>query len=446
MDDINKGAKVRPAAEFVPAPEAVQGSGPAWEGQPLSRAVVGCQESAEDRSVPLLPSIENSHERLLAAAETARDPTRAGVLNRNSTELEGLNETGCEGKDTSGRLRCPSSNGSDVATLSPRGVSSSAENNSTGQVFDHSCFNGNRKAGRPGVTNTLSGSPKAGSTVGVDASITAQLVEGRAASVCGGLQHTDAVCDTEPNINPDRDTPEDKSVTDAAAEQRSGQGGDIDDFQELLQAAMRQSDAERAHDRKSARSLRRCQQSSPRQQGPVDQPSISTPEAKQLATTTPNNRTSDCGQDECRQGGTARVPNDITSESIESSLPSALTPAPELNAGERQWVRYLSPEGYAYLYDEVTGDSEWVMSGDEEGQSPQAQEPAGTTTRGAGHGELGSTGDVFDDQDGQTDLHGTASIKTAQERDPIACAAEGDSVGTCEVSQWSQDTSGPDAR
>ncbi|CAN0394077.1 unnamed protein product, partial [Pylaiella littoralis] len=79
--------------------------------------------------------------------------------------------------------------------------------------------------------------------------------------------------------------------------------------------------------------------------------------------------------------------------------------------------------------------------------SPQTQEYADTctSTREAEHGGLGSIEDAFGDRDGQTDLHSTASTKMEQQN-PTACNTEGESVDTCEELQWSQDTSGPDAR
>lgn len=451
MEDINETKVLYPVVECVPAPEAIQGNGPAWEGQVLSRAedhaVVGFQEPAEFRSksVLLLPTSGLSER--LPSARTARDPTTKCTLSDSSAKREGLNETGYNEKDEGSRLRCLSSHGTDAATLSPPLSPSNVENNSTTPMCDHSCFNGNRNAGGPEDANTLSGSPKAGYTTRVDASITDQLEEGCAASACENLQHTDADCDTDLSINnPDRDTGEDESAKHAASEQSLRRDGGIDDFQAVLQAAMRQSDAQRAQDRKSARGVRRFQQASPRQNSPVRQPGIGTPKSIKLETTASNNITSDCcGQDEYRQSDSAYVSNDSSGEDIESSRPSALTPGRELNNVKRQWIRYLSPEGYAYLYDEATGDSKWVLSREEEELSPHAQEPADATTNGVGHGGLGITGDGFGDQDEQKGLHGTASIKT-EERDPTAYTAEGESVDTCEVSQWSQETSGPDAR
>lgn len=392
MENINESTKICPVADFVPAPEAVQGGGPAWEGLPSGAA-------ERSNAVSPLQTIEPNHERLPPSGpDTPRFPTaQEDLLNGSPGELKGtLNKTCCEENGEGGSLRCPSSN----------------ENDATG------------------------------------ASLTAQLEEGRAISACKDLQQNDADCATDPNISsPDRNPGEDKPATHAAGEQSSAPDVGIDDFQALLQAAMRQSDAQRAQDRNSARSHRRLQQASPRQNSPVQrQPDTSTPETIQSETTTSSNATSDCGQEEHKQSDPVCVPTDINSGGIESrSRFPVLTPASEGNNGEHQWVRYLSPEGYAYLYDEVTGDSKWVMSEEEEKLSLPPQEPTATTAREAEHGGQGSTGDGLSHQDGQTDLHCTAIMKT-EERETTAYAAEGDSVDTCEVSQWSQDTSGPDAR
>lgn len=404
MQNINGRTKVCPAADLLPAPEAVQGSGPVWEGLPsrvAERAVVGGQGPVEFRSksIPPLPTIEPDHENLPSVPDTLRNPTaKENLLNGSPGELVTSNETGYEEKGTGDSLRCPSSNENDV----------------TG------------------------------------ASLTAQLEDGQAISACRDLQLKDTdCCDTDSNINsPDRNAGEDKPAAHAAGKQSLRPDVGIDDFQALLQAAMRQSDAQRAHDRKSARGLRRFQQASPRQNSPVQrQPDLNTPGEIQSDTTTSSNGTSDCGQEEQEQTDpTSSVATDITSEDIEScSRLPVLAPTPEFNNGDHHWVRYLSPEGYPYLYDEVTGDSKWVMSDEEEELSLQPQEPTGTTARGEEHGGLRCTGDRLSDQDGQTNLPGTAIMKT-EERDPTAYAAEGDSVDTCEVSQWSQDTSGPDAR
>ena len=147
--------------------------------------------------------------------------------------------------------------------------------------------------------------------------------------------------------------------------------------------------------------------------------------------------------------------NHVAVESTDSgSSPSALTPTPQPDgvktvAVERQWVRYLSPEGFPYLYNEVTGESEWVVSGEGEPQSPQTEEPTGHTEGGAMHWEPGDTRHEFDKQEGHRDLLRTTSMETG-EMGSAAYRAEGESADTCEVPHWSrdssQDTSGPDAR
>eukprot|EP00752_Nemacystus_decipiens_P011913 g10564.t1 len=132
--------------------------------------------------------------------------------------------------------------------------------------------------------------------------------------------------------------------------------------------------------------------------------------------------------------------NDVA---VESTAPGSDVVEPVVV--ESQWVRYLSPEGYPYLYDEVTGESVWVVSGEDEAQSPQTEEPSGDTTDGREHWTQGDARQTLGERDGHKDLLGTARMEEG-ERSTTVHPAEGESVGTCEVSQWSQDTSGPDAR
>lgn len=398
MSDIKEeSTREIPEGELAPAP--TQCTGPAWEGEPLSdrivegHAVAGCQESAEFS--------DKRATRLLPGAETSGDPTGSvGVL------------TG--------------------SLLESRGVYPSANNIST-DLVNQSCLNPVQNAGdNGGVTTPLSGPPEIRCMDEVDDSTAAaQYAEEGTATPCGGLKHTDDH-NIEQTINQDHATP------------------GMDGFQELLLAAMRQSDAERAQDRESARNFRRFRQPSPleQQEGIVHPPIVSTPAKTQPPTAT-SSSASDRGEVECIRGDSVCIANDVTVESADPSSASlALTPPSKPDAVkpgvvERQWVRYLSPEGYAYLYDEVTGESEWVVSGEEETQpqSPQTED----ATSGAMNGDSENTGHVFGEQDRRKDLLVTACIETG-ERSAIAHPVEGESVGTCEASPWSQDTSDPDAR
>ncbi|CAM9812249.1 unnamed protein product, partial [Ectocarpus sp. 12 AP-2014] len=138
---------------------------------------------------------------------------------------------------------------------------------------------------------------------------------------------------------------------------------------------------------------------------------------------------------------------------IDPRLPLTFPPFPEPKVVARQWVRYVSPEGYPYLYDEVTGDSEWVVSDEGEGiieeneqQASVAQAPTGVTNGGAAQGEPGNRGADLSAGEKEAGPDGTASTKMGGQGLKTFTSAENDSVGTCEVSQWSQDTSDPDAR
>lgn len=303
------------------------------------------------------------------------------------------------------------------------------------------CLNAFQNTGGNGGIITLSGPTGTRCLTAVDASTAAaQSAEEGTATPCGGSEHTDDH-DVEQNINLNLATPDDNL----------GQGS-LDGFQELLQAAMQQSDAERAQDRESARNFRRVRQPSSleQQHGPANQPIVSTPAEIQPPITT-RSSASDHGEAECISAGSVHIANNATNESTDSrSLSSAVVPTLEFDLVApvvvgRRWVRYLSPEGYAYLYDEVTGESEWAVSGEEAAQSPQTEEPTRDTTSGAMQGEMVDTGHVFGEQDGHKDLLGIDCTRT-QERNTTVYPAKDESVGTCEVSQWSRDISGPDAR
>lgn len=368
----------------------IQGNGPAWEEKSLcdnvveDRAVAGCQGSAEF-------SDENA-KRLPPGGGASRDPT-------SSTER---------------REESPSVNNTSICLV-------------------------DQNDGDNGAT-TLPAPPETRCVAEADdPTAAAQSTEEETATPCGGLEHTDDD-DVEKSISPGHATPEQKGPD------------SFDGFQELLQAAMRQSDAERAHDRESARNFRRIRQPSPlgQKHRPVDRPIISTPTETQRPPTT-RSSASDRSGAECIPADSARTANDVAVDSTNSSSSSpALVHTPEPDAlkpvvVERQWVRYLSPDGYPYLYDEMTGESEWVGFDEEEAQAPQNEEPIRDATSNAMHAEPGTTGRVLDEQDGHKDLVAPACTETG-EKNTLVYPAEGESVGTCEVSQWSQDTSGPDAR
>lgn len=395
--DVMESTRKPPAGELTPAP--TQGKGRAWEKEPLftrvveDRAAAVSQESAE--------LSDKSAKRLLPGAEAPRAP---------ASSIEVVNDY-----------------------LEPRKVSSpSTKSTSTGLVDQFRLGTITNAGDEEGITTLRP----------PEISCTTQSAEEGIVTPCGGLGRTD-----------DRDVDQYIDQNDATSEQSLEQGS-LAGFQELLQAAMRQSDAERAQDRESARNFRRIRQAPPLEQlqVPVDQPITSTSAETQKPTTTScsaNVRS----EAECIPADSTGVGSDVAVESADlpsSSLALAATPQPDVAQPvvvERQWVRYLSPEGYPYLYDEVTGESEWAASGEWGGQSPQTEEPTrdATTTSGEVHGEPGDTSHAFGEQDESKDLHDTACIE-AGERSTMAYPAEGESVDTCEVSQWSQDTSGPDAR
>lgn len=405
MISIEESARKSPPGELTPAP--AQGNGPAWEGKILSDGAV------EGRAAEWCPkSVKLSDKRAkspLPGAEASRYPT---------SSIDMLNDS-----------------------LEPRGVSSppfSSTNDASADLVGQS-------AGDEGGITSFAGLPETNcmATAVEGSTAAAQSLDERAAP-CKDVAVTDGH-DVEKNIHPDNAPPELKL----------GQSSS-DGFHELLQAAMRQSDAERAQDRESARNFRRGRQSSPleQQQKPVDQPVICTAAEPRPPTAT-GSGASVRSKVDCIPAGSVSSGNDAAVEGSNSDQsPSALVPTPQRDVAKpavvrRQWVRYLSPEGYPYLYDEVTGDSEWDVSGEEEARSPRPQEPTGEATGdtfgGGMHGEPGDTRHALGERDARKDLLDTACVETGETGTTVH-PAEGESVGTCEVSQWSGDTSGPDAR
>ncbi len=375
----------QPAEDSATAP--IQGNGPAWEGQPLrgedsTAAVAACEGPADSHQQQ-----HTIQERLPSGCHGSADPTGGGKFIAHG--------------------------GSDVPTSSPPGAVDFLAKSSADKIKPGGSYALSGPQDDVVVTNTNDGGGGDDETAA-----TSQSVGEGPPLVCGGVGLTH-VRDIDLTINSGLITSEEKLPSHAHA----GQDSDVDHFQKLLQAAIRQSDAERAQDRESARSFQRVQRPSPleRSNSPEVQPCTSTPCVEE---TTPSCDVSDRG-------------NDDNIESIDSGLLSpAPSPAAEPSVVERNWVKYFSPEGYAYLYDEMTGDSEWVVTSEDENQSPDA-------SGGAAFVEPGISAD--DEQDGQANRQGTATNETGG-RGIKGHTAEGESVGTCEVSQWSQQTPGPDSR
>lgn len=226
--------------------------------------------------------------------------------------------------------------------------------------------------------------------------------------------------------------------------EQASQGEHIGEFHALLREAMQQSDAELAAEKESACTFKRqlslpafIEHSRPHQCG-------SPPEALQSATSTPN-IAEDCYLKDCGSGGTDCV---SSAAHMDAPLPASAAPVSLSETTQGKWVRYVSPEGYAYLYNEVTGSSQWADPSEEElHQAHKAVHTAADTGVGTGRGAVNNMAEAekADVNDEDTGVVGTGSLDTDRE-ERANVAEEGGSAHTIEASQTSQDTSDPDAR
>lgn len=242
-----------------------------------------------------------------------------------------------------------------------------------------------------------------------------------------------------------------------------------EDFHGLIEAAMRKSDAERSADKEAVRAFRALQPTAPFQQtdphpASRNNPS-STPKQQVSPVVSPTKpaallhpetlATSSSARDRCDGSGHERggiepvvVGSAATAIVEAASTDVSSTPAlhpigePTTPLSEERWVRYVSPEGYPYLYNAVTGDSQWVVveSEEEEEGACDTIEVASGSAAGKWYDEQGR---VCNNQKGRADVNGgvgTANKGTGKAMD------EAESVDTCAVSQSSQGASGTDFR
>lgn len=184
------------------------------------------------------------------------------------------------------------------------------------------------------------------------------------------------------------------------------QPGRVANFQEVIQEAMQRSDESAQHI------------APPRQ---PDSPGSARPNLSYSTSSSAKDR-----QGRERLGGVA-VTEDIDATS--------LTPL------EDQWTRYVSPEGYPYLYNAATGDSEWILENEQESieEGGFRALPAVTITEDGGRPES-PKGASSDKNEGMSVDGGAGGDGRHKE------TTDGGSVGTCDVSHSSQDTTDPDAR
>lgn len=137
-------------------------------------------------------------------------------------------------------------------------------------------------------------------------------------------------------------------------------------FQELLQEVMRQSDAERARDKLAC--AWSFLGSEPLTQQTLPNELSKTPISLKPATidSFPNDieQNEDYGYDVSHEqsaingpeGGSAAMDIDVP-----SILATKVAPEPQATLPDKQWVQYLSQEGYPYIFNAATGESKWVV-------------------------------------------------------------------------------------
>lgn len=230
--------------------------------------------------------------------------------------------------------------------------------------------------------------------------------------------------------------------------EQTSQGESIGDFHAMLREAMQQSDAELAAEKESACTFKRQLSLPAFIEHPRTHQCGSPPETLQPATSR-SNIAEGCYPKDCGSGGTDCV---SSAAHMDAPLPASAAPVSLSETTQGQWVRYVSPEGHAYLYNEVTGSSQWADPTQEEPhQTHKAVNTAVDTAVDTGVGIRRGTVDIVaeaeraDSNDENAGTDGTFSLDTDRE-ERANVAEESGSAYTFEASQTSQDTSDPDAR
>lgn len=437
MDDETNDAEPQALStpELVPGAAAVRRKGPAWEGRHIrsraaDRTIPGCRARTLGASTSspddLLPSVEGRDRKLSVAAAMVKNTSTFNAKVLNAAKPDEMKSSDCmEVEESRRRLQAPSQlDGGDVATIERNLHATPVDSSSTWPANQYHF-------------DTKS-----------ELSIESCIAGVADTTATGQPQREEAERAThrvfESKIDLDRVSSTDNQ-TPAAERNRERTHRSKGDFEELLAEAMRQSDAERAQDRQDANIFVMLQSSSLQEQQQNILHHSTSAHTQPAGSTTASDRTSDCDI-ERELSYTKHDTDQVAIATTDYQTSSALSaPIAHPEAIRRQWIEYISPEGYPYLHDEVTGESKWVVSGEQEDgerdQRFQAQEPAyGEESR-----EPRSTQCTIRSRDGQVDPHGTANVKVEGKQE-TTYAAERSSVSTCDVSQWSQETSGPDAR
>lgn len=465
INDYGSESKISQTEKLAPVLEGVRHDGPAWEKTSFSRSTerVGAEQERQDQdrvsdiSVigPLkLTSTSNSKPGCLVLDDdTEQAPANNEAGNGLTSEImsdgkrRGVNETHSNGTEQSvrGGLRSLTAEGSDVVDV-PSGRNSAGEDNAT-NLAESSCFLGGvpRQRGddaeRPGLSteSRRNNSPEKTSSALL-------LVEGQAHDEQGGAARTKS-CTTQLKDSQQggRERTSLGNTRGTSTIELASQAENIGEFHALLREAMQQSDAELAAEKESACTFKRQLSLPALTEYSPHHKCGSPPETLQPVTST-SNIAEDCYRKDCGSDGTDFVSD---ADHMDAPSPASAPPVPLSETTQGQWVRYVSPEGHPYLYNEMTGSSRWADPSEEELLQTDRTNVgiAVTTAVDTGRGAVDKVAETeradYNDEDGGTD--GTGSIDVdEEERGNVV--EEVDSACTCEASQTSQDTSDPDAR
>lgn len=468
MNDMNDMAgtneygsepKIPPTEKLAPVLERVRDDGPAWEKTSVSRSTerVSADEERQhqDRTsgvsaVGPLPSTSTSNSK--ADLSVFDDDTEQAPENNEAGsgltheimsdgKRRGVNETcshtGSMEQSSRGELRSLTAEGSD-AVDEPSNRNSAAQDDAT-SLAESSCFLGGvpRQRGddakRPGLSTERRRSDSTQNTTSA-----LLLVEEHAHSAQSGDAHGKDCTTQLDNAQQGGRAERTPLVNTRSRTEQASQGENIGDFHALLREAMQQSDAELAAEKESACTFKRqlflpalIDNSPPHQ--------CSSPSETLQPVTATSNSAEDYYRKDCGSGGSDCVSR---AAHMDAPLPDSAPPVPLPETSQGQWVRYVSPEGHPYLYNEVTDSSRWADPS--EAELLQAHTAVDIAIAEVNDVAEAKRADSNDEDKGTDDTINRSIDADREERGKGA--EEGDSACTFEASQTSQDASDPDAR
>lgn len=477
-DTHGSESRIPPAAAEKLAPifeglEAVQHDGPAWEKKTFSRPSterISVEQEREHRVsnvsaiVPLtLPSRSNSEPDLLVLDKDDQQqppaneagsslPTAGNGLTHESLSpsKRGCVVSGTHSIEQSAHdaVLSPTAEGGDAVALPPPRNdvppttcrSPVEQNNATSLADSSRSLDGvPRQRGDDAINRRPGPSTECRRSESPESPTSALLLEeGQANGAHGGAEFTKSCTtqldDSSQQAGGARHASTSVANTPSGAAEQASKGENMGDFHALLREAMQQSDAELAAEKESANTFKRqlslpalAEHSPPNQYGGPGEPTIQ-----------PVTITSNIAEGCCRKYSGSGGSDCVSSASrVDEPTLSSAPPAPLPETTQGEWVRYISPEGHPYLYNDVTGGSRWVDPSEEEVHT------AADTGRSAASKVTETERTGYHDKDRGMD--GTGSVEVNGEgREQLA--EEGGSVATFDASQTSQDTSDPDAR